>query len=181
MVLNGLVGGVTQVLYVVLLLYLLLYVYAIAGIIFFSDNDPWNFKYVDFTMIVLLRVVTLDTWGDNFYTNYFGCSEFPGGVEPTYTNDESLADERMGGLTYCSTPKARPFTSVAFFLSFICFGSFGILSSIIGNMFMYFLMIFAHFGPSNDITSTSSIPIFFLLLLLLLPLLLSIHFVFIYI
>ena len=47
MVLHGLLGGITQVCYVVFLLYLLLYIYAIAGIIFFADNDPWNFYNVD--------------------------------------------------------------------------------------------------------------------------------------
>ena len=71
MVLHGLIGGVTQVCYVVFLLYLLLYIYAIAGIMFFADNDPWNFNNIETTMLILLRVVSLDTWGENFYTNYY--------------------------------------------------------------------------------------------------------------
>ena len=108
-------------------MYLLLYLYAIAGIIFFADNDPWNFQFIETTMLVLLRydrsvylyiyflslslslslslfspiflhthrVVSLDTWGDNFYTNYYGCSHFPGGVgQPVYTENESEVDDR---------------------------------------------------------------------------------------
>ena len=47
MIFYGLLGGIKQVLYVVILLYLLIYVYAVAGIIFFSDNDPWNFSTVE--------------------------------------------------------------------------------------------------------------------------------------
>ena len=76
MVLHGLIGGVTQVCYVVFLLYLLLYIYAIAGIMFFADNDPWNFNNIETTMLILLRVVSLDTWGENFYTNYYGCAYY---------------------------------------------------------------------------------------------------------
>ena len=143
MVLHGLIGGITQVCYVVFLLYLLLYIYAIAGIIFFSDNDPWNFNNIETTMLILLRVVSLDTWGENFYTNYYGCSDYPGGMTPTYTDVASLAIGKPGGVKYCSTPKSRPLLTTMYYLSFICLGSFGILSSIIGlSSFLSLLILF---------------------------------------
>ena len=83
-------------------------------------------------MIILLRVVSLDTWGENLYTNYYGCSDYPGGMTPTYTDDPTAAVEKSGGVKYCEAPISRPLLSTVYYLSFICFGSFGILSSIIG-------------------------------------------------
>jgi hypothetical protein len=60
MVLLGLYGGLGQILYIVLLQILLIYVYSVAGMIFFRSNDPWNFRSVEISMLVLLRVLTFD-------------------------------------------------------------------------------------------------------------------------
>ena len=62
MVLLGLYGGLGQILYIVLLQILLIYVYSVAGMIFFRSNDPWNFRSVEISMLVLLRVLTFDVF-----------------------------------------------------------------------------------------------------------------------
>ena len=132
MVVRGLTGGLGQILNIVLLLFLLIYIYSIAGMIFFRENDPWNFRSVEISMLVMMRVATFDTWGENFYTNYYGCNVWPGGMDAYYTNNPDEASNRVGGMALCKTPVASPVTATIFYVSYIFIGSFGILSSIIG-------------------------------------------------
>ena len=81
-------------------------------------------------MLVLMRVVTFDTWGDNFYINYYGCDKYSGGF---YVNSaEELVSLKPGDKLLCASPVARPIVATIFFVSYIFIGSFGILSSIIG-------------------------------------------------
>ncbi len=78
MILMGLIGGLKSIAYICVLMFLTFYLYAIMGIIFFRDyNDPWHFKTISVSMLTLLRVATLDNWGNLFYINYFGCDEYP--------------------------------------------------------------------------------------------------------
>jgi len=52
--------------YVSLLLALLFYIYAVAGIHLFGANDPMNFGSLGAALLTLFRVVTRDNWGDIF-------------------------------------------------------------------------------------------------------------------
>lgn len=52
--------------YVGLLLGLLFYIYAIAGIHLFGKTDPASFGTLGAAMFTLFRMVTLDNWGDIF-------------------------------------------------------------------------------------------------------------------
>ena len=76
MVLQGLAGGLGQISYVVLLLFLLLYIYTIAGMIFFIENDFWHFRSIEISMLMLLRVLTFDVGNTGiiiyifFFNNY---------------------------------------------------------------------------------------------------------------
>jgi voltage-gated sodium channel len=54
--------------YVSLLLALLFYMYAVAGIQFFGKTDPANFGSFGSTFLTLFRLVTLDNWADIFNT-----------------------------------------------------------------------------------------------------------------
>jgi voltage-gated sodium channel len=54
--------------YVSLLLGLLFYIYAVAGIHLFGKTDPANFGSLGAALLTLFRVVTLDNWGDIFLT-----------------------------------------------------------------------------------------------------------------
>ena len=50
--------------YVSLLLALLFYIYAVAGIQFFGKTDPAHFGSLGATFLTLFRLVTLDNWAD---------------------------------------------------------------------------------------------------------------------
>jgi voltage-gated sodium channel len=54
--------------YVSLLLALLFYIYAVAGIHLFGSNDPKHFGSLPAAFLSLFRLVTLDNWGDLFNT-----------------------------------------------------------------------------------------------------------------
>jgi voltage-gated sodium channel len=54
--------------YVSLLLALLFYIYAIAGIHLFGAHDPKNFGSLPSAFLSLFRLVTLDNWADLFHT-----------------------------------------------------------------------------------------------------------------
>ena len=131
MVRDGLLGGVNQILYVVLLMFCWIYLYAVAGMMLFMKNDPWNFGTIEMSMLMLLRVATFDAWGDNFHVNYYGCDEYPAMFPTVYTNEPGDASNQDGGLAYCATPLALPVTSSVFYVSFIAGGVFGILATLI--------------------------------------------------
>ena len=53
--------------YVSLLLALLFYIYAVAGIHLFGKTDPTNFGGLGAALLTLFRIVTLDNWGDIYF------------------------------------------------------------------------------------------------------------------
>jgi voltage-gated sodium channel len=53
--------------YVSLLLALLFYIYAVAGIHLFGKSDPANFGSLPASLLTLFRIVTLDNWGDIYF------------------------------------------------------------------------------------------------------------------
>lgn len=54
--------------YVSLLLAMLFYIYAVAGIHLFGTHDPQHFGSLPAAFLSLFRLVTLDNWADLFYT-----------------------------------------------------------------------------------------------------------------
>ena len=55
MIVMGLVGGIKSHRVHRILLFLVFYLYAIAGIMFFRENDPWHFGHLPTAMITLFR------------------------------------------------------------------------------------------------------------------------------
>jgi len=56
---KGLASAIDSVWYILLLLVLLVYVYAVVGVILFSENDPANFNDVATAMLVSLLMPNL--------------------------------------------------------------------------------------------------------------------------
>ena len=59
MIMTGLIGGLKSIVYIVILLILVFYLYAIAGIFFFRENDPWHFRTIAVSLTTLFRLSTL--------------------------------------------------------------------------------------------------------------------------
>ena len=82
----GLVGGMKSISYIVLLLSLIFYLFAISGMMIFKKNDPFHWHSLPIAMMTLFRISTLEDWTDIMYMSIFGCDEYNSG----------------GGLTYCN-------------------------------------------------------------------------------
>jgi hypothetical protein len=49
-IISGLVVGISSLAYVMILLSLIMYIYSVAGILFFQRNDPWHFRYENISL-----------------------------------------------------------------------------------------------------------------------------------
>lgn len=113
---SALLKSIPSMGYVTLLLVLLFYIYAVAGVSFFGYNDPVHFKDLQIAMLSLFRVVTLEDWTDIMYINMYGCDKYG------YDNISEL----------CTTPSSSPIGAALFFVSFVMFGTMVILNLFIG-------------------------------------------------
>lgn len=101
--------------YVSLLMVLLFYVYAIAGVLLFGKNDPAHFGNLSNSLLSLFQVVTLEGWADILYTQLYGCDKF--------------SNEAFKHL--CTQPSAVPIAPL-YFISFVLVGTFVLMNLFIG-------------------------------------------------
>ena len=113
---SALLKSIPSMGYVSILLLLLFYIYAVAGVFFFGANDPIHFENLQMSMLSLFRVVTLEDWTDVMYINMYGCENY--GYD--------------GNMDLCTMSAANPIGSVTFFVSFVLFGTMIILNLFIG-------------------------------------------------
>lgn len=116
MLVGALLKSIPSMAYVSVLLMLLFYIYAVAGVFFFGANDPIHFKDLQTSMLSLFRIVTLEDWTDIMYINMFGCENY--GYD--------------GNMNICVDSKGSPILSAAFFVSFVMIGTMIILNLFIG-------------------------------------------------
>lgn len=129
MIISGLIGGMKSIVYIMVLLLLVLYLYAIAGIFFFGTNDPWHFNSIAYSLTTLFVMATLADWGDIFYVNYFGCEYYP--ADFYVLSPEEVESTSPGAPRLC-TPNPQPWLSLFYFVSFIFIASFSMLSLFVG-------------------------------------------------
>ncbi len=116
MLVGALLKSIPSMGYVSVLLLLLFYIYAVAGVFFFGENDPIHFENLQTSMLSLFRVVTLEDWTDIMYINMFGCENY--GYD--------------GNLDICLNSTPNPAGSVIFFVSFVLIGTMIFLNLFIG-------------------------------------------------
>jgi voltage-gated sodium channel len=113
---SALLKSVPSMAYVGMLLLILFYVYAVAGVFLFGVNDPTHFRSLPIAMLTLFRVVTLEGWTEILYINLYGCDQWGD----------------MAGTPACTEPLAQPTAAVAYFISFVLIGTMVILNLFIG-------------------------------------------------
>jgi voltage-gated sodium channel len=113
---NALLKSIPSMGYVSMLLGLLFYVYAVAGVFLFSKNDPMHFGDLQAALITLFSTVTLEGWTDVMYIQMYGCSDFGYGDHPDK----------------CTASVAQPGIAVAYFVSFVLIGTMVMLNLFIG-------------------------------------------------
>lgn len=113
---GALLKSIPSMVYVSVLLALLFYVYAVAGVFMWGDNDPVHFGNLQISFVSLFRTVTLEDWTDLMYIQMYGCASYG------YEGNEAL----------CTASSASPVGGAAFFISFVLFGTMIILNLFIG-------------------------------------------------
>ncbi|MGE5429388.1 MAG: ion transporter [Methylococcaceae bacterium] len=107
---NALLKSIPSMGYVVILLLLVFYIYAVTGSFLFSGSDPVHFGSLHVSMITLFKVLTLEGWTDIMNIQLYGTSD-------------PKAEYKMSPVSYAS---------VAYFVSFILLGAMIIMNLFIG-------------------------------------------------
>ncbi|HVJ21647.1 MAG TPA: ion transporter [Polyangiaceae bacterium] len=113
---GALLKSVPSMGYVSLLLLLIFYVYAVAGVFLFGQNDPFRFGSLQIALVTLFQVATAEDWSTTLYTQMYGCTQ------AGYEGREAL----------CTAPSASPVLAPFYFISFILIGTMVILNLFIG-------------------------------------------------
>ena len=116
MLVGALLKSIPSMGYVSILLLLLFYIYAVAGVFFFGENDPMHFGDLQTSMLSLFRVVTLEDWTDIMYINMFGCENYGYG----------------DNMDMCVKSIPQSALSITFFVSFVLIGTMIFLNLFIG-------------------------------------------------
>lgn len=117
-IVNALIMGLSSIGYIGLILFLCFYIFAIAGMMLFRDNDPFHFGNLHISMFTLFRCSTLDDWSEVLYVNIYGCDDFPG----VYEDFPEM----------CDAPKKQGVMASIYFTAFIVIGAQVLLTLFIG-------------------------------------------------
>ena len=92
----------------------------------FGENDPVHFHDLQTAMLSLFRIVTLEDWTDIMYINMFGSSHYPG--------PDLAAYQAANNTGILPRPESGPgvVIGVAYFVSFVMFGTMIMLNLFIG-------------------------------------------------
>ncbi|AFM11452.1 ion transporter [Turneriella parva] len=101
--------------YVSLLMGLLFYLYAVAGVLLFGKNDPVHFGNLGSSLLSLFQTVTLEGWIELLNIQLYGCDKF---------GYEVFKDQ-------CTQPSTHSIAPL-FFISFVLVGTFVLLNLFIG-------------------------------------------------
>lgn len=120
---NALLKSLPSMLYVTILLLLLFYVYAVAGVLLFAKNDPVHFGTLFDALLSLFRIVTLEDWTDIMYLQIYGSDIYEG---------YNISAENLVTHYPAFVPSAQPIVATAYFVSFVLFGTMIMLNLVIG-------------------------------------------------
>ena len=117
-IVSALLRCLPSMFYVTILLFMVFYIYAVAGTMLFGANDPVHFGGLWTSMLSLFRVVTLEDWTDVMYIQMFGSDVYEG-------YNQSIEGHPV-------TPKAHPLLGAFYFVSFVLVGTMIMLNLVIG-------------------------------------------------
>ena len=72
LLIGALIKSIPSMGYIILLIAILFYVYAIVGVFVFGDSDPVHFGDLHHTLVTLFKVLTLEGWTDIMNTHIYG-------------------------------------------------------------------------------------------------------------
>lgn len=128
MIVMGLLGGLRSIVYILALMGLVFYLYAIIGFYLFSKNDPYHFGSVPVSIVTLFRMSTLEDWSDILYTQYFGC-------DSDLWDSSATSNDSFGGCDSTGVVALQGLT-VLYCISFVVIAALVMLSLFIGAVTM---------------------------------------------
>jgi voltage-gated sodium channel len=117
MLVDAMLKSIPSMGYVGILLLLLFYIYGAMGVFLFGINDPLHFGTLHTAMLSLFRISTLEGWTEIMYINMYGCDNPKWGYGPE---------------SGCTTPEGHGLAAVAYFVTFVLFGTMIVLNLFIG-------------------------------------------------
>ena len=127
-IVTSLLRGTASIFYVALLMALVFYVYGIAGVHLYRDNDPFHFSSLGVAFITLFRISMMDDWKVVVHVNAAGCST------DFYGNDDGgdLYADVTGSPGLCQKPEAFGAVAIVYFGTFIIIGALVLVSVFVG-------------------------------------------------
>ena len=141
-IVSGLITGLKSVSYIVILLILVIYIFAIIACLFFGGNDPARFGTVATAMLSLFQISTAASWTSIVYTTWFGCDNYlgdPYGSPESHTNPSMIRTVAGTFEGYrCDAPSEErsPIYALFFFSLYIVLTAWVIMSLFIGVITM---------------------------------------------
>lgn len=83
-ILSGIAAGIKGMGWVVILLLVVMYVYAVLGATLFSETDPMHFRDLGISFLTAANVATMNDWRTYLMTTMYGCEHFG------YTEDDYM-------------------------------------------------------------------------------------------
>ena len=138
MIVMGLIGGMQSISYILLLLTIVLYLFAIMGIYAFGLNDSFHFGSLTKAMFTLFRAATLEDWTDIMYINIFGCAgpEYDSGIYTFKELGRQGVRWEDGCSVMCDRNSPNPYISTLYWVSYIVISALVMLSLFIGAVTM---------------------------------------------
>jgi len=122
----GLIGGISNVVYIFMVLLMVYFLYAIVGMLMFMKNDPFYMGALHRAVLTLFKCSTMEDWHDVLYINMWGCNEWPHLI---YVPPHSEEKEEV---FWCSHPRQDLIGGVIFMVSFQVFAGLVVMSLFIG-------------------------------------------------
>mmetsp|Transcript_8029 Transcript_8029/g.13615 ORF Transcript_8029/g.13615 Transcript_8029/m.13615 type:complete len:1010 (-) Transcript_8029:710-3739(-) len=119
-ILQAIGSSASALFYVTGLMLLFFYLFAVAGVFMFAENDHFHFGSLSRAFICLYQISTLDDWGDVARTNMYGCDYYG------YDSGNAEYDAQ------CENPKGLGYIAAMYFGVFIVFGVYVLISLFVG-------------------------------------------------
>ena len=138
---EGLVSAMDSVGYILLLLCLVVYIFAVLGVLLFGENDPANFNDVSTAMVTLFQTATLTNWASVALISFHGCDKFAGngyvfGVEDPLPSGVARTQKDMLGIEFpmwsCTDPGPKRLVTYFYFITFTIMAAMVVMSLFIG-------------------------------------------------
>ena len=132
---KSLVLGVKSLKYVGTLMCFIFYTWAIAGVMLFSENDPFFMRTLPVAFYHLFRLSQLESWANIVQINLEGCDKNRWGVNDggsAYVSMQSNSGIHPDSIYECTQPHAQPFIGAIYFYTFLLLCGMVIISVFIG-------------------------------------------------